>query len=165
MRWIKAAWRDPVLSGVLVGVILSSAWGGVWHHLSAASLSFWSFLQSQSGAPVWLVLLLAVAGVLSLATILRRVLHAFGLFAHGKTRKLNDVEAKVMACVALSEGAMYPSTRQIAGALKSQIVVIEHAVDELAKMNLLDTMYGDAGRLCWLSVEGRAYVVKHNAPV
>jgi len=165
MGWIKAAWRDPVLSKVIaVGIVsavgLVSAW--VWHYLSATSLGFWSFLQSRSGAPVWLVLLLAAAGVLSLATVVLRVLRIFGLFTHGKIRKLSKVEAEIMALVACYEGARHPATVQIAAALKSQMVVIEHAVDELANMNLLVTMYGDAGRLCWLTAEGRAYVVKHN---
>src|SRR6185312_4786627 len=165
MRWIKAAWRDPVLSKVIaVGIVsavgLISAWA--WRHLSATSLGFWSFLQSRSDAPVWFVLLLAVVGVLLLANVVLRALSIPSPFANRRIRKLNKVEAEIMALLARFEGGRYPATVELAATLNNQMVVIEHAVDELAKMYLLDTMYGDAGRLCWLSPEGRAYVVKHN---
>lgn len=164
MTQLQSIWRDPVWSkviatGLVAGLGFVATWA--WKRKTAASVGFWTFLKSQAVFPVWFVAVLVILTSAFVAVVLlwtlKRLFGRTGFWAI----RLNEREQNLLCCLAITEGGKSPTALELATGLKATQVEVEHAIDRLCDFQLIDYLYGDSGRHCWLTPAGRAYVVKH----
>lgn len=160
MRWLKALWRDPVLSKVIAAAIIAglgalAVWGR--HQLAAVLNDLWSFLVSNTAVPNWLVGVLAIVAVVAGTRVFARLISTFRHPSEGELSTPSPAQDAVLQWLAHQpDGGKVPQEYFKQHGMGS--VVIQHAVDELVKAGLLDSYAGDS-LACWLTAKGRAYLV------
>lgn len=165
MDGLKAAWKDPVWSkviatGLVAGIVAITGYLlSLWPLVRNWMTECWSSAIATTVVPNWLLMLLVICAGLFVANLAGRLPVKFRARVDVATRPaLSPVEAGILYILAKSNED-YVSLRHLSLRLKANKVAVEHAVDELDKVKLLEKAYFSDGPVCSLTESGRAHVV------